>query len=318
MGTDSIEGVVTDDGGNPISDGLVSLFLRDRGRGNIVRYRRTKSDGSYTFFGHPDADGTVQDWHVACADLENSSERQFLSNPGVTADLPNVRELPDTVDYYLPFAADSGTDLLGIADPDATLQTAGNWSTNTDFYAGTAAQFDDANSEYWITDSPVSGINQQKLSVAAWVYKNAGGGDNNAPVVGCMSSDGSRPDDGWVIENNTNNGQLQCRMMDNGSENITGNINKLPDGVWRMIGLALDGNSVDLYNFDDSSLNDNTSSSNPRNTGVDQHLGGMGNTSPQDNYIHGKADIAMIAFGETLSKSQFQDIRDKTKRVTDV
>ena len=99
MAQDDIQGQVVDGSGNPVSGAIVELTKSYQSspteREKVFR-TTTDSNGNYIFTGHPDGDGTTQEWHVAAYSHDGTAYVNSFNNPGVTADLPS-NTIPDSV-----------------------------------------------------------------------------------------------------------------------------------------------------------------------------------------------------------------------------
>jgi len=120
MAQDDIQGQVVDAQGNPVSGAIVELTKSyqssPEARGNVFR-TTTDSNGNYIFTGHPDGDGTTQEWHVSCYNHDGTAYVNSFNNPGVTADLPsNAIPIPDSGVLRYSFEDNSATDVWGGFD----------------------------------------------------------------------------------------------------------------------------------------------------------------------------------------------------------
>lgn len=210
--------------------------------------------------------------------------------------------LPDLVDYQIPMDEGSGLTLAGDGGPDASLQTDA-WVDDATFFGGTAPDFD-GSSDYWVTDSQVDAINDDQISAAKWI--NAESGDTAAAILGCMDSDGARAETGWSVAFDDPGVTIQHDGQ--GSASVDTDIT----GTWYMVGMALNGDSNNLFVFDNDGLVNSDSASQSRTT-EEHHLGGMGRTS-LGRWIDGLADVPMVGFGQTWSESDFDKIHAATRR----
>jgi len=130
MAQDDIQGQVVDGSGNPVSGAIVELTKsyqsNPTSRERVFR-TTTDSNGNYIFTGHPDGDGTTQEWHVSAYSHDGTAYVNSFNNPGVTADLPS-NAIPDSV-------IDNFEDY-----PDGPYDE--NGETLSDFYGGDLASFD--------------------------------------------------------------------------------------------------------------------------------------------------------------------------------
>src|SRR6056297_3578794 len=97
MAQDDIQGQVVDGSGNPVSGAIVELTKSYQSSPldeQVVRRTTTDSNGNYIFEGHPDGDGTTQEWHVSAYNHDGTAYVNSFNNPGVTADLPS-NVIPD-------------------------------------------------------------------------------------------------------------------------------------------------------------------------------------------------------------------------------
>jgi len=96
MAQDDIQGQVVDGSGNPVSGAIVELTKSYQS--TPVEQQRavrttTDSNGNYIFNGHPDSDGTTQEWHVAAYTYDGTNYVNSFNNPGVTANLSTNQDI---------------------------------------------------------------------------------------------------------------------------------------------------------------------------------------------------------------------------------
>lgn len=92
MANDDIQGQVTDQDENAVPNATVALWSQS----NPTEVITTQADanGFYEFTGHPDDDGTTQEWHLAARD-PNDDSRQFPSLHSISSQMSPV--IPDSV-----------------------------------------------------------------------------------------------------------------------------------------------------------------------------------------------------------------------------
>jgi len=98
MAQDDIQGQVVDAQGNPVDGAIVELtksYQSSPTGQEAVQRTTTDSNGNYIFEGHPDGDGTTQEWHVSAYNHDGTAYVNSFNNPGVTADLPS-NTIPDS------------------------------------------------------------------------------------------------------------------------------------------------------------------------------------------------------------------------------
>jgi len=177
MAQDDIQGQVVDGSGNPVEDAIVELtrsYQSSPTGAEAVRRTTTDSNGNYIFTGHPDGDGTTQEWHVAAYSHDGTAYVNSFNNPGVTADLPEI-VIPDSgVAYYLfdessgPTANDSWNS-YDATTSGVTFGATGPGSKTvygfdgTDAYVYTGRQL---NGEYGLGSVSTFGI-------GVWFYSNS-------------------------------------------------------------------------------------------------------------------------------------------------
>jgi len=124
MAQDDIQGQVVDAQGNPVSGAIVELtksYQSSPTGQEAVQRTTTDSNGNYIFEGHPDGDGTTQEWHVSAYSHDGTAYVNSFNNPGVTADLPS-NAIPDSGDLHARYDA---TELsLSDGDPVSTWSDA--------------------------------------------------------------------------------------------------------------------------------------------------------------------------------------------------
>jgi len=148
MAQDDIQGQVVDAQGNPVSGAIVELtksYQSSPTGQEAVQRTTTDSNGNYIFEGHPDGDGTTQEWHVSCYNHNGSAYVNSFNNPGVTADLPS-NVIPDASNEW-PLDEGSGTvgnDVVGGVDVSFNFE---NWVSGSKYVGGFAKDFDGSGDE---------------------------------------------------------------------------------------------------------------------------------------------------------------------------
>jgi len=103
MAQDDIQGQVVDGSGSPVSGAIVELTRsyqsNPTSREKVFR-TTTDSNGNYIFEGHPDGDGTTQEWHVSAYSHDGTAYVNSFNNPGVTAELPSNAIFDSVVDNF--------------------------------------------------------------------------------------------------------------------------------------------------------------------------------------------------------------------------
>jgi hypothetical protein len=134
MANDDIQGTITDEADNPI-DGAPVALIRDEGDGgDDVVYTTTDANGDYLFEGHPQGDGTTQEWHVVAHFEDGSGSYNTYSKPNVSADLPEGGIIPPgTIDN---FESADGSSTLGPYESGDDISTyytgeTGNYARQT-------------------------------------------------------------------------------------------------------------------------------------------------------------------------------------------
>jgi len=143
MAQDDIQGQVVDAQGNPVSGAIVELtksYQSSPTGQEAVQRTTTDSNGNYIFEGHPDGDGTTQEWHVSAYNHDGTAYVNSFNNPGVTAELPS-NAIPDSAILHYPFGGRSGSTLVEQLDgQDGTANGLTNVSGN--YYVGHAESGD--------------------------------------------------------------------------------------------------------------------------------------------------------------------------------
>lgn len=185
MAQDDIQGVVTDENGDPVQDAVVALFPNG-GTEETVVYTTTDSNGEYLFDSHPYGDGTTQQWHLAARYDDGSGNFNSLSLPYVSADLPSSA-IPDSAIHHYPTDEGSGTTLTdNVAAADGTINGA-TWDDNEGGRGGWVLAYDGVDDNTDLSDA----ANQQldAFTMSTWLKIRTDGGGNTPYMLGEFDQD---------------------------------------------------------------------------------------------------------------------------------
>jgi len=257
MAQDDIQGVVTDENGNPVQGATVTLWLNEGiDRSGFARdsstaiYTLTDSNGEYQFNQHPQGDGSTQEWHLAVRFDDGSGDFNSLSLPYVTADLPKGDVIPDSRVSRWKFDEGSGSTAADSWDNNDGTVNGATWTTDSQ-QGGYALSFDGTDD---VVDVPNnSNLEPDNVSVSVWIKTSGSAGDYIY-----KKEVGSTFNKINLISDNT----VRATMSAGGGTVDLDSTTSVGDGSYHHICMTYDGSEFELF-IDGSSKATDTSLSGP-------------------------------------------------------
>jgi hypothetical protein len=197
MANDDIQGKITDVNGNEISGATVYLFSQDNT--TEVISTTTDANGNYIFTGHPDGDGSSQNWHVVAEYDDGANRYNTRSKPYVNAQLSPT--IPDSGNLQWRV---TGTE-LSVAENDS-VSTWGDQVGSNDLSANGGPIREDAiNSTPTVrTDGVDDELVGSPLGSGAYTFGGVFRWRESDPASSEIIQNGDG--DGWRLENRVNGG----------------------------------------------------------------------------------------------------------------
>jgi len=303
MAQDDIQGQVVDAQGNPVSGAIVELtksYQSSPTGQEAVQRTTTDSNGNYIFTGHPDGDGTTQEWHVSCYNHDGTAYVNSFNNPGVTADLPTAipdSELTQIADHIWNMDEGSGGTIAdSVGSADGTLNGP-VWTTGQGG-AGDAYLTFDAVDDI-TTHGAVFDSNDTEFTVCVWAYPTTSGGY----VVQQDIVDGFII---WIAENG------EWLPSVNGDVGGNGGLAPASLNTWSMLAITYASGTANRYLYEAGSgqvASDSYTTTDPSFPGNDEFT--FGNRPAGDRPWGDDIDYGIVAFSEA-SESQITDHYNET------
>ena len=307
MTENDIQGQVVNATGEPVSGAIVELTRSYEsnpiGEESVFR-TTTDSNGNYIFEGHPDGDGTTQEWHVSAYSHDGTAYVNSFNNPGVTAELPSnaipdsgvARWTLDDADTESGTAIDVwGRDSDSITQNDATINgaTTGVNGANQTYSTNEAYSFDGTD-DYLQTPVDIDSSALPEMSIACWVNINGA-----QDTIIWSNDDGDDFDrELWLFEGSYH---VQAGVSDNGGRGFDTGSSYSTDS-WDHVVVVYRNNGLDFYrNGDDQNLSQTSSDS---SSATDLRIGG---TAKSSNYFDGEIDDFRI-YNKGLSDTEVSDL----------